>query len=219
MATCDVCGQVGKTRVIDGINFCGNCFADLQHIRAKDIDTIERYRNINASNMATKQAKDYISKTVSRALENLQNSADNTPSPEVQIAKDIRDKELTEIRESRQDNLLFSIEGVRGRHIDVYPYKCVITTRVTAGSIITNNATDGEKTIYFSDIIGVQFKKPGLAIGYLQLETAANLGNNDSSNFFSENTFTFDAMTREVADMYEYIIGKLDMYKSKVFSD
>ena len=108
MATCDVCGQAVKIRVIDGINFCGNCFADLQRIRAKDIDAIGKYRNINASNMATKQAKDYISKTVSRALENLQNSADNTPSPEVQIAKDIRDKELAEIRESRQDNLLFS---------------------------------------------------------------------------------------------------------------
>ena len=219
MATCDVCGQSGKGRVIDGITFCDSCFADLQRIRAKNIETIEKYQNINNSNMATKQAKEYISKTVSRAMENLDMSSKATPSSVAPIAKELREKELADIRASKQDNLLFSIDGVRGRHIDVYPYKCVITTSVTAGSIISNNATDGEKTIYFSDIIGVQFKRPGFTIGYLQLETAANLGNNDNSNFFSENTFTFEKMDNETAEMYEYIIGKLDHYKSKMFSD
>jgi hypothetical protein len=52
--------------------------------------------------------------------------------------------------------------------------------------------TDGEKTIYYRDCIGVQFKRSGFAIGYIQIETAASMMNNKNSNFFGENSFTFD---------------------------
>lgn len=58
--------------------------------------------------------------------------------------------------------------------------------------MLTNNATDGEKTMYYSDCIEVQFKRSKFAIGYLQLETASSIGNNKGSNFFAENSFTFD---------------------------
>lgn len=87
---------------------------------------------------------------------------------------------------------VYHIEGARGRKIDIYPNKCVITVGVTIGSVMSNNATDGEKTIYFCDCIGLQFKKPGLTLGYLQFETAASTSNNIASNFFNENTFTYD---------------------------
>ena len=50
---------------------------------------------------------------------------------------------------------VYSIEGVRGRHINVYEDKAVISTSVGIGSILTGNVSDGEKTIYYVDCIGV----------------------------------------------------------------
>ena len=88
--------------------------------------------------------------------------------------------------------LLYQLEGVRGRSIAIYDRKCVISTKVSVGSLLTGNVTDGEKTIFYSDIVGVQFKKSGSLIGYLQFETGSVQMNNQNSNMFSENTFTFE---------------------------
>ena len=112
--------------------------------------------------------------------------------------------------------LVFRIEGARGRSIDIYPYKCVITTAVTLGSVLTNNATDGEKTIYYQDCIGLQVKQPGLTLGYVQLETAAATQNNAASNFFNENSFTYEATdisSEEMAIVVRYIKERLDKIK------
>jgi hypothetical protein len=87
---------------------------------------------------------------------------------------------------------LYKLEGVRGRSMEVYDRKCVISTKVSMGSILTGNVTDGEKTIFYADVVGVQFKKSGGMIGYLQLETGSVQMNNQNSNMFSENTFTFE---------------------------
>lgn len=95
-------------------------------------------------------------------------------------------------KSSEPNGAVFHIDGARGRKIDIYPTKCVITVDVTVGSVLTNNSTDGEKTIYYCDCIGLQFKKPGITLGYLQFETAASLSNNTTSNFFNENTFTYE---------------------------
>jgi hypothetical protein len=88
--------------------------------------------------------------------------------------------------------LLYQLEGVRGRSIAIYDRKCVISTKASVGSFITGNITDGEKTIFFQDVVGVQFKRSGGLIGYLQFETGSVQMNNQNSNMFSENTFTFE---------------------------
>ena len=82
--------------------------------------------------------------------------------------------------------------GARGRTLSIYDTKCVINTSVTAGSILSGNATDGEKTIFYLDCVGVQFKEAGRTIGFLQLETPSMQMNNQTSNVSSENTFTFE---------------------------
>ena len=113
-------------------------------------------------------------------------------------------------------DLVYTIDGVRGRHIDIYTDKVVITTKVTLGSLLTHNATDGEKTIYYSDCIGVQFKKSQFAIGYLQLETASSNGNNKSSNFFAENSFTFDETVisnEKMIEVADYVKSRVDAVK------
>ena len=123
-------------------------------------------------------------------------------------------------KERYRTDLVYSIDGVRGRRIRIYPYKCVIHTHVTIGSVLTGNATDGEKTIYFKDVIGIQYKKPGAFIGYLQFETAAMTMNNVDSNYFNENTFTFDQKTEKIVhEAYEYVVGIMDLIKTHLEQD
>lgn len=96
------------------------------------------------------------------------------------------EERLKEKEEKEKIGLIYDLNGCRGRSLRVYENKCVFKVSITIGSILTKNATDGEKTIYYSDVIGVQFKPSGLAIGYLQLETASSAGNNKSDNFFNK---------------------------------
>ena len=87
---------------------------------------------------------------------------------------------------------VYSIQGARGRHLVVYNDRVCITTKVTVGSLLAKNATDGSKDIYYCDMLSVQTKSPKLTIGYIQFETASSLMNNKGDNFFNENTFTYE---------------------------
>lgn len=112
---------------------------------------------------------------------------------------------------------IYDLDGVRGRHIDVYDDKVVLTVKAGIGSFLTGNVSDGEKTIYYSDCIGIQYKKSGLQIGYLQFETAGGIMNNSASNFFNENTFTWDTTKQSNEKMQEvadYCKKQVDDYKS-----
>ena len=77
-----------------------------------------------------------------------------------------------QIFEESKEGMLHDLKGVRGRHMEVYEDRVVLRVKATFGSFITGNISDGEKTIYYADCIGVQFKESGLQIGYLQFETA-----------------------------------------------
>ena len=106
------------------------------------------------------------------------------------------------------NDLVYEIKGSLGRSIRIYPYKCVITT-----TLATKSATDGEKTIYFKDCIGIQYRRPGAAFGYLQFETAVSAVNNEKNSLFNENTFTFDEKADFMDDVYEFVIGAVDRAK------
>ena len=113
--------------------------------------------------------------------------------------------------------LIFEANGVRGRSIRLYDTKCIIKTTVTVGSIFTGNASDGEKTIFLKDVVGVQFKPSGGLIGFLQLETPSMQMNNQNSNMFSENTFTFDnscGLTNQLMErVYQYVVDRVEELK------
>ena len=112
---------------------------------------------------------------------------------------------------------IYDIDGVRGRHLDVYEDKVVITTKVTIGSLLTGNVSDGEKTIYYCDAIGVQFKKSGIQIRYLQIETASSQMNNRNNNFFNENSFTFDTTkvsNEEMMEIADYVKQRINEIKN-----
>lgn len=115
-------------------------------------------------------------------------------------------------------NLICELEGVRGRTLRLYDTKIVITTKKSIGSLLTGNITDGEKTIYLCDIVGVQYKKSDLLIGYLQFETPSMQMNNKNDNFFSENTFTYESgkngITNEIIDaVYNYVTDRVEELK------
>lgn len=115
-------------------------------------------------------------------------------------------------------NLICKLYGSRGRSISIFDKKCEIVTDVTIGSVMTRNATDGCKTIFYKDCIGLQFKKSGLLIGYLQFETGNAQMNNLNSNTFSENTFTFEDGKNGVTnslmeDIYYYLSDVIEGYK------
>lgn len=119
----------------------------------------------------------------------------------------IREAALRERRRKHYQGFLFRIRGARGRVLEVYNNKCIIQTKVTLGSVITGNASDGEKTIFYPDCTAIQFKLSGALIGYLQLETPSMQMNNTKSNFFSENTFTFEGTDKNelMSEVYYFV--------------
>lgn len=126
--------------------------------------------------------------------------------------------DVREIEEKdRQIAAKYYLEGVRGRKIFVYEDKVVLKVVASLGSFITGNISDGEKTIYYADCIGVQFKEEGpIQIGYLQFETAGSIMNNRTNNFFNENTFTWDTTkvsNEKMREVTEYVKQRIEAYK------
>lgn len=120
--------------------------------------------------------------------------------------------------EKPNNGSIYSIEGVRGKHIDVFENKCIIKTKPTFGSFLAQNMTDGEKTIYYKDCVGIQFKKSSFTIGYLQLETSSGMMNNKNSNFFGENSFTFDTTkvsNEKMEEVANYVKKRIDEIKTQ----
>lgn len=133
-------------------------------------------------------------------------------------SKEKRERNMQTDASILPEGIIYRVDGVRGRQLEVYKDRCVLKVNVTAGSLITGNYSDGEKTIYYADCIGVQFKESGIQIGYLQLETATGLMNNRSDNFFNENSFTFDesVVTNEkMKEIANYIRERISEAKSK----
>ena len=121
-------------------------------------------------------------------------------------------------RRNKVLDILFTLPGARGRTLHVSKNKCIIETRVTAGSVLTGNATDGEKVVFYKDCSGLQFKQSGMLLGYLQFETPSMQMNNQSSNFFSENTFTFETagngLSNELMrEVFYYVLELIDLQK------
>lgn len=115
-------------------------------------------------------------------------------------------------------NLICTLYGVRGRSIEIYDNKCIIRTELTAGSFLTGNATDGEKTLFYIDCVGIQFKESKATIGYLQVETSSMQMNNQTSNYFSENSFTFEQNKNYLNNMimrqvYNFVSERVEGYK------
>ena len=208
MAKCIVCGSNAKEIRID-LDYCKTCAINFDN----------RIQNINDATDNNSLESSY-SKAIN-AIETKDNYNQENKDIVISHFKSIYDekKEKLRIEEEKKisQGLIYAIKGVRGRNLEVYKNKIVLRTNLSLGSVITGNMTDGKKTIYYRDVIGLQFKPAGMLIGYLQLETASPIMNNEKSNFFNENTFTFDESTTtniKMEEVEEYIDKRLEEIKT-----
>lgn len=201
------------------LRICAQCFEQLEHIRTgRGIDSAKIYFEKIFSSV---EVSDKVREAINQAfLENEQLENEKANQKNLNDENDASDYEKKRVNSNigpfENQNLVYTIDGVRGRHIDVYKDKVVITVKATLGSLITHNATDGEKTVYYSDCIGVQFKQSKFTIGYLQLETASSNGNHKNSNFFDENSFTFDTTVisnEKMTEVANYVKTQVDAVK------
>ena len=227
MATlCELCdkkiGFFAENYSVDGVVICEDCYYAYKKV-LDSVSDIDNFKGILAEFQNAFSGKGGLEKLV-KHLNDL-HEAKLQEIEEKRIAESqninynseiIPEKVNSNIGPFENQDLVYTIDGVRGRHIDIYTDKVVITTKVTIGSLLTHNATDGEKTIYYSDCIGIQFKQSKFAIGYLQLETASSNGNNKSSNFFAENSFTFDTTVisnEQMIEVADYVKSRVDAVK------
>jgi len=202
-------GYDGRLACLD----CGNAIEraqDLIKAGARDTTDVEFFLQIGKEHLENIK-EDTTDESLRAALDSLLSGADyaiNNPGK--------TSDEMTDIDFDIYGTPLMQVNGCRGRKIYIYEHFVVIKTMVTVGSVITGNATDGEKTIYYKDCVGVQFKEPGVTIGYIQLETASGQMNNHSSNMFGENTFTYDTPDQDRAkEAYKYIFKRIFEEKVK----
>lgn len=103
---------------------------------------------------------------------------------------------------SMEDRIKMRPEGVRyclvnnlGKIMDVYDNKVVFTSTqststIVMGLLLNRSTTQGQKTIYLKDAIGVQHKPATVTDGYIQVETAAS-GASVSRAYGGENSIQF----------------------------
>lgn len=235
MANCELCGQklpfmggeaflAGETvqRVTVGQTYtlCSNCVKLVNAAKKKEPSAQSEVRELVMSSEMDEHKREWMLSylKIPKTREEL-DAIENHAREQAQLQQEYKayqSSELSKMKEAlsqQSASPVFDVDGCRGRRIKVYPGHVVLYTDATLGAIMTGNATDGAKTIFYHDIVGIQYKEPGLTIGYLQLETAAGQMNNLSSNQFSENTFTFETDTDTVRIMRDYITWRVSQYK------
>ena len=100
---------------------------------------------------------------------------------------------------SMEDRIKMRPEGVKyclvntlGKILDVYDNRVVFTSTQSTSTVITGlvfggSLTQGEKTIYYRDAIGVQYRPSSIADGYIQIETSVGGMASSSSQYGGEN--------------------------------
>ena len=223
---CQLCGNrmglFGNDKII-GLDICSDCKEDVAVLSKfattgdseSYLNSFDKFEQKHINDVGFEMVKGAICRFYDACIEMRLNSGQGKTLEEINEEK-IKEEE----KRRKEAGVVYYVEGDRGRCLEVYEDKCIITVIPTIGSLITGNATDGQKTIYFKDVIGIQYKKSGITLGYLQLETASGSMNNKHSNFFNENSFTFGENTSNEVMMpiVEYIKERVDAYKKNDFA-
>ena len=91
-----------------------------------------------------------------------------------------------------QEGLYYELKGAQ-KVLRVYDDRVTLEIIKNARAVLTQNWFGGTKEIYYSDMLGIQYKEAGdFILGYIQFETASSRG---GDNFGSENSWTFDYRT------------------------
>ena len=65
---CEICGNIGKGRLISGIQMCEECFGKLSKLRNCNKEMIYYFKNSDNLKNATDKAKDYLNDITDRKL-------------------------------------------------------------------------------------------------------------------------------------------------------
>lgn len=88
-----------------------------------------------------------------------------------------------------QEVPVYELNGGMTKILRVYNDRVSLQVIKNLRSFMTSNFFGGTKEIFYSDIIGVQYKEAGSVVaGYIQFETASGRA---KDNFNNENSFTF----------------------------
>lgn len=108
------------------------------------------------------------------------------------------------------DGALYCIDGNMGKILRVYDDRISLQVKKNVRSVVAGDYLLGTKEIYYSDMLGMQYKPAGKFIsGYMQFETATSYARN---NFKDENSFPFDGASvtnEQAAEMAEFIREKI----------
>ncbi len=120
----------------------------------------------------------------------------------------------------RPEGVKYCLVNSLGKILDVYENKVVFTSTQSTSTVITglvfgSSMTQGEKTIYFKDAIGVQYRPSSIADGYIQVETAAGGVSTSSSQYSGENSIQFGGKLNAEAEIIaNYIRSKIEEIKN-----
>ena len=94
--------------------------------------------------------------------------------------------------EEAEEGVVYKLKGAQ-KILRVYEDRVTLEIIKNARAVLTQTWFNGTKEIYYSDMLGIQYKPSGnLILGYIQFETASSRGGN---NFGSENSWTYDYRT------------------------
>ena len=121
----------------------------------------------------------------------------------------------------RPEGVKYCLVNSTGKILDIYENKVVFTSTKSTSTIVTGlvfgtSMTQGEKTIYFKDAIGVQYKPSSIADGYIQVETAAGGVSTSSSQYSGENAIQFSGKksNEEAEIIVAYIRKQIENIKN-----
>lgn len=121
---------------------------------------------------------------------------------------------------NRPEGVKYCIVNTLGKILDVYDNKVVYTltqstSMVVSSLLLSRSSTQGEKTIYYKDAVGVQYKPATVTDGYIQVETAGGGTSSSSSAYGGENSIQFGKSTNADAEIVvSFIRGKIEEIKN-----
>lgn len=135
--------------------------------------------------------------------------------------KRIAEMPMEERIKSRPEGVRYCMINNTGKILDVYDNKVIFTSTKSTSTVLTGlvfgtSTTQGEKTIYYKDAIGVQYKPSSIADGYIQIETAAGGMTSSSSQYSGENAIQFSGKERnaEAEIVVSFIRNQIEQIKN-----
>ena len=130
-----------------------------------------------------------------KAKEAVKNYTDGLKEQEAKN-KEMATMSMEERIKTRPDGVKYCLVNNLGKILDVYENKVVFTSTQSTSTIVTGlvfgtSMTQGEKTIFYKDAVGVQYKPSSIADGYIQVETAAGGVSTSNSQYSGENSIQF----------------------------